>query len=111
MLPSGVKAILANVAFMAVFVFLLWRIMCKQLTSSSVNTEKYNQALLYFISPLSFIMIFVYILPGFANAKYYVFLVPFFIYSYSIIFSYRNILFFLISVNTIVLLTLFATRI
>lgn len=111
MLPSGVKAVLANFAFMVVFALIFWKLYFAKSTLLNIGREKYHKALLYFISPLSFIMIFVYVLPGFANAKYYVFLVPFFIYSYSIVFSYRNISFFLISVNAVVLLTLFAATI
>lgn len=111
MLPSGVKAILANFAFMVIFAFIFWKLFFAKSTILNIGREKYHRALLYCISPLSFIMIFVYILPGFANAKYYVFLVPFLIYSYSILFSYRNISIFLISVNAVVLLTLFAARI
>lgn len=61
---------------------------------------------IYFITPLAFIITIVFILPGYSQAKYCIFMMPFILYGLLKIFKFKSILLFVIFSNLVVVVSL-----
>lgn len=71
----------------------------------NINTIS-KQKIVYFITPIFFILSCVFVLPGFSNAKYYIFTFPFILYGMQYFYNIKNIFIFLLFLNLVVILML-----
>jgi hypothetical protein len=100
MTPSGVKAVLLYVLFFLLFVWVTLKVIAK----------KDNKADIFWFTPVVLILFFVFLLPIYANAKYYIFVMPFLIYVSLVFFNKRNIFLSLMASNAFVFLHLLLYR-
>lgn len=66
----------------------------KFLKKSFLHENK--ESFIYFITPIVFIISIVFILPGYSQAKYYIFMLPFILYGLLKVFKFKSILLFAI---------------
>jgi len=81
-----------------VYAFMLLFSICKIMRSSN------KVALVYLMVPICFVVMVVFILPGYSQAKYYIFLVPFMMYALLYVFSFNKLSCFLFISNIVVLI-------
>jgi len=62
-----------------------------------------KKAFIYFITPIVFVTSIVFVLPGYSNAKYYIFTMPFIIYGILKVFEFKSIFCFAIISNLAVI--------
>jgi hypothetical protein len=98
MLPSGVKSI---AAYAIVFVFFIYFVFNKK-----IHKRKPTVGWVYLIVFVTTILVFIFVLPGYANAKYYIYLIPFLIYFILERVNKYNALYFVIILNFIVVIEL-----
>jgi hypothetical protein len=101
MTPSGVKAVLLYVLFSLTLVWVTLKVIAK----------KANKADVFWFIPVVVILFFVFLFPTYANAKYYIFMLPFLIYVFLLFFNKRNIFFSFIAADAFVFLHLLLFRI
>jgi len=102
--PSGIKIVILYLLYGYLFTALAKKIYTRESKDSNEQNEKHA-----FTAALSTIFIFIFVLPTYANAKYYIFLLPFFIQPALSFFKKENItnLFAASSLITILHLVLF----
>lgn len=110
MLPSGFKVVAVNGIFLLFLILLSSKSLLLLFESREKITVDFKESLLCLVAPISFIVSVVFILPGHANAKYYIFTAPYLVYAYHKMYCLRSLIPFLIGVNLVVLLALFLTR-
>jgi len=110
MLPSGLKAVAVNGVLLLLLVLVFSKAFLFLFEGGEKITVEFRESLLYLVAPICFVVSVVFILPGHANAKYYIFIVPYLFYACHKMHCSRSLTPFLVGVNLAVLLTLFWTR-
>jgi hypothetical protein len=99
--PAGVKVILLYVLFSICLIWLTLKVIAK----------RDNKADIFWFTPFTVIVFIVFLFPTYANAKYYIFMLPFLTYVSLLFFNKANIFLFFIIANALVFLHLLLFRI
>jgi hypothetical protein len=99
--PSGLKIPLLYVLFSLTLVWVTLKVIAK----------RDNKADVFWFIPVVVILFFVFLFPTYANAKYYIFMLPFLIYVSLLFFNKRNIFLFFVAADAFVFLHLLLFRI
>ena len=110
--PGNIKVIpLYLLSFVYLIILFYNCIFVKLSKSNSINRKKLIMKILEVVNIFAIILITVFILPAYCNAKYYIFLLPI-LFSLALeIYSYHKIIIFNIFANLIVLINLAMYRI
>lgn len=101
MTPTGIKVVLVYLMFLVgIFKFIIKLINVNQ-------GERIFKENILLLSSVTTLLFFVFLFPNYANAKYYIFMVPFFISSILQYFSRNKIMLFFVTCNIVLFLHLF----
>jgi len=103
--PSGVKVIPAYILYGIAIIRLIFK-----KDTSAKNDPRSNQKFIFIAGSITSILFFLFILPNYSNAKYYVFMFPFIFYAIVNNKNKVNIFNFIIIVNFIIYLHLLLYR-
>lgn len=116
MTPAGIKAVPVQLVFSVAIVVGLRRLRISLRRTTTVSQEEGTvpqrpremdaERLLPMIAALMTIIVFGLMLPDYANAKYYIFLAPFFVRPFVVVFNHRSRLLFMNACCTLVLIML-----
>jgi hypothetical protein len=104
MTPSGLKSVISYVIIGILSTCFLFRL-------NFTNSENSLNLRLYLFTPIFIVLFIVFLFPTYANAKYYMFLLPFIFYVALSIFNKKNILILFSITSFIVMLNLLLYRI
>ncbi len=99
--PSGIKVVLVYILFLIGIGNYVWKIIKVK------SNDKIFKNNILLLSALTTILFFVFLFPNYANAKYYIFMVPFFMLSILQYFNREKVMLFLTMCNIILFLHLF----
>jgi hypothetical protein len=99
--PAGVKVTLLYVLFSLTFVWVTLKVIANRDSKADV----------FWFIPVAVIVFFIFLFPAYANAKYYIFMLPFLIYVSLLFFNKMNIFLFFMAANAFVFLHLLLFRI
>ncbi len=92
MMPSGLKIVLIYLLYAIPFLFGLKKIIYDFIINKKIVDQKKS---LEFLTALTFVLSFVYMFPDYNNAKYYMFLIPFFCGPIFMFFNKYNVLWYM----------------
>jgi hypothetical protein len=113
MTPAGVKALPIQLMFAMAMLVCLHRFRMRLSLAATASLQEVQRSsvtddarLLPMIAALTTILAFSLMLPDYANAKYYMFLAPFFVRPFVVVFSRRSRLLFMNACGTVMLIML-----
>lgn len=101
--PSGLKTPFVFIFFTPIFLYSIYLLIKKQVIFNKNNSNIENQISINFLSSITCILIFVFIFPTYANAKYYLFVLPFLLLPILKIYKIKHILLVFVIMNILII--------